>query len=88
MQARIAVCGWQIAAAAAAVLLACGCETMRVRGSIGYLDPSSGAKAGLEISDTGGGWWVRVPLPQGGTADEAGVLLLEGPIVVDRKSGK
>jgi hypothetical protein len=76
-------------------LLAClvfsGCETMRVRGTIGYLDPQSGAKAGLEITDAGGGWWIRVPLPTDEQGSGGGVMLVEGNLPaaqVDRASGK
>ena len=67
-----------------------GCETMTIRGSLAYVDPSTGAKAGMQVTDDGGGWWVRVPVPaqtEGGT--EGGVFLIEGPLpAVDRKSGK
>lgn len=76
-------------------LLAClvfsGCETMRVRGTWGYLDPQTGAKAGLEITDAGGGWWIRVPLPTDEQGSGGGVMLVEGNLPaaqVDRASGK
>lgn len=74
-----------------ACLLFSGCETMRVRGTIGYLDPQSGAKAGLEITDAGGGWWIRVPLPTDEQGSGGGVMLVEGNLPasqVDRASGK
>lgn len=67
------------------------CETMRVTGTIGYLDPQSGAKAGLEITDAGGGWWIRVPLPTEEQGSGGGVMLVEGNLPaaqVDRASGK
>jgi len=56
-----------------------GCETMKITGSIGYIDPSSGAKAGMSMSDEGGGWWVRVPWA---TDVGDGRLLIEGEIPV------
>ena len=52
---------------------------MRITGSIGYLDPGTGAKAGLSISDEGGGWWVRVPWA---TDAGDGKLLVEGELPV------
>ena len=68
---------------AAVGLMLSGCETMKITGSIGYLDPGTGAKAGLSISDEGGGWWVRVPWA---TDAGDGKLLVEGelPIIPEK----
>lgn len=71
------------------LLLLPGCETLAVQGSLSYLDPDSGAKGGLELTDAGAGWWVRVPWSSssGGPAD--GAVVLEGDIpTVDHKSAK
>lgn len=80
-------------AAPAIALLACltlpSCETMRVRGTLGYIDPETGAKAGMSITDEGGGWWVKVPLPSKDDGTGGGVMVVEGDIPkVDQKSGK
>jgi hypothetical protein len=74
-------------------LLACltlpSCETMRVRGTLGYIDPETGAKAGMSITDEGGGWWIKVPLPSKDDGTSGGVMVVEGDIPkVDQKSGK
>lgn len=82
-------------AAPAIALLACltlpSCETMRVRGTLGYIDPETGAKAGIQVTDEGGGWWVKVPLPSKDDGTSGGVMIVEGqipPPKVDQKSGK
>ena len=80
-------------AAPAIALLACltlpSCETMRVRGTLGYIDPETGAKAGMSITDEGGGWWIKVPLPSKDDGTSGGVMVVEGDIPkVDQKSGK
>ena len=80
-------------AAPAIALLACltlpSCETMRVRGTLGYIDPETGAKAGISVTDAGGGWWVKVPLPSKDDGTSGGVMVVEGDIPqVDRQSGK
>lgn len=60
------------------------CETMRISGSIGYVDQESGAKGGLTFTDEGSGWWVRLPAPKDSNIE--GNLIIEGDI--DITSGK
>ena len=67
------------------------CETMRVTGTLGYLDPQTGAKAGISVTDAGGGWWIKVPLPKSDNTSSGGVMIVEGqipPPQVDQQSGK
>jgi len=81
-----------LAAAAAAAFIVTqlvSCETMTVRGSIGYVDPESGAKAGLTLGDEKSGWWIKIPVPAGATVNGAGVVVVEGAVPkVETKSGK
>lgn len=68
-------------AAPVVALLACltltGCESMNVTGSLAYMDPETGAKAGMTVTDNRGGWWVRLPIPA--KAGE-GVVVVEGDL--------
>ena len=66
-----------------------GCETMRISGTLSYVDPDSGAKAGLTVVDNKGGWWVKIPGPKQPDGTPGGVFVLEGDLPkVDTKSGK
>ena len=73
----------------AAILFLPGCETLAIRGSVSYLDTATGAKGGLQIDDSGGGWWIRLPWSDSDSVPADGAVVLEGQLpTVDRNSGK
>ena len=69
-----------IALLCAPILSLVGCDTMNVTGSIGYVDPGTGAKGGMTFTDDGNaGWWIKVPWT---TDNGSGVAVVEGEIPV------
>ena len=70
-----------------ACLAIVGCETMNVTGSVGYVDPNTGAKGGMTFRDDGtAGWYVKVPWSS--KDNGSGVAVVEGDIPIERNSGK
>lgn len=67
-----------------------GCETMAIRGSVGYIDPNTGTKAGMtyEPGSHSAGWYVKVPWSGKDKDSASGALVLEGDIPVEQESGK